>query len=112
MTYRAVRMPEGVVATVDGEALCLRLDLVPYSETFDYGESTNGASQLALAILARHLGDRPIFGSVMRGDQHAIASSMQFKWAFIVEAPKDQPFEVTSEQIDEWLAKRGVEVSR
>lgn len=102
MTYRAERTSERVRATVDGKPLPLRLDLWNHSPTgFEWGYGGSGPAQLALAILARHA-----------GDEVAVAWHQQFKWEFLAEAPTDMPFEVASDQIDDWLAKRGVEVVR
>jgi hypothetical protein len=56
--YRGDRTIDGVVATVDGRPLDPRLDLkVLSAEGFEWSYEGAAPAQLALALLADHLGD-------------------------------------------------------
>jgi hypothetical protein len=57
-TYRGWREGYAALVTVDGRSLNPRLDLWNHSPTgFEWGYAGSGPSQLALAMLADHLGD-------------------------------------------------------
>lgn len=57
-TYAGDRTIDGIVATVDGRPLDDRLDIRRYSENgFEWTYEGPESRQLALAILADHLGD-------------------------------------------------------
>ena len=57
-TYAGDRTIDGIVVTVDGEPLDQRLDMRRYSENgFEWTYEGPESRQLALAILADHLGD-------------------------------------------------------
>ncbi|MCY3877246.1 MAG: DUF6166 domain-containing protein [Rhodobacteraceae bacterium] len=57
-TYRGERNIDGAEVTVDGVALDPRLGLHTFTrQGFEWSYEGNGPSQLALAILADHLGD-------------------------------------------------------
>ncbi len=57
-TYAGDRTIDGIVVTVDGEPLDLRLDLHRYTENgFEWTYEGAESRQLALAMLADHLGD-------------------------------------------------------
>ena len=57
-TYAGDRTIDGIVVTVDGEPLDPRLDMRRYSENgFEWTYEGPESRQLALAILADHLGD-------------------------------------------------------
>ena len=57
-TYAGDRTIDGIVATVDGHPLDERLDMRRYSENgFEWTYEGPESRQLALAILADHLGD-------------------------------------------------------
>ena len=57
-TYAGDRTIDGIVVTVDGEPLDQRLDIRRYSENgFEWTYEGAESRQLALAILADHLGD-------------------------------------------------------
>ncbi len=95
-TYTAKNLRE---VSVNGEALDPRLDLENKSPTgFAWGHSGSGPAQLALAILADHLGN----------DDTALQHFQDFKRAFIATAP-EEGFSLTSEQIDAWVAEQGME---
>lgn len=90
-TYRGFK--DGSV-TVDGKSLDPRLDLWNHSPTgFNWGYGGSGPAQLALAILADHLGD----------DRQAIRFHQRFKWNVISYLPFGQPWTLTSTQVDEAL---------
>lgn len=73
-----------------------RLDLRSHSPTgLQWGYGGSGPSQLALALLADHLGD----------DQATLRAYQPFKWAVVAKLPIDEPWELTSEDIDRALAK-------
>ena len=56
--YRGDRTIDGLVVTVDGRPLDARLDLKVFSHNgFEWGYEGSEPTQLALAILAEHLGD-------------------------------------------------------
>ena len=56
-TYAGDRTIDGIVVTVDGEPLDQRLDIRRYSENgFEWTYEGAASRQLALAILADHLG--------------------------------------------------------
>ena len=56
--YEGYRTKAGPIVTVNGDLLDLRLDLHNHSpDGFEWGYCGSGPAQLALAILADHLGD-------------------------------------------------------
>jgi len=100
-TYKGAIDDQGAYVMVHLEmggryALPPRLDLWNHSPTgLNWGYGGSGPAQCALAILADHLDD----------EQQAIRLHQQFKWAVIASLPIDQPWELTSEQVDQALAK-------
>ena len=77
--YTIQRTPQGVVCTVNGKPLPLRLDLWNHSPTgFEIGYGGSGPAQLALAILADCC-----------GDELAVTFHHPFKWAVIARFPAD-----------------------
>lgn len=71
--YWIQRTTQGVVCTVSGRPLPLRLDLWSHSPTgFEFGYGGSGPAQLALAILADCC-----------GDEAAVEHHQGFKWAVI-----------------------------
>lgn len=77
-------------------ALPWRLDLWNHSPTgLNWGYGGSGPAQCALALLADHLDD----------DREVMRLHQPFKWAVIAKLPIDEPWELTSEQIDNALAK-------
>jgi len=79
-TYEGRR--EGYVAevTVNGLPLDPRIDLHNHSPTeFEWGYGGSGPAQLALALLADHLGD----------DEQALSLYQQFKFAVVAKLPRD-----------------------
>jgi hypothetical protein len=76
--YEGRRSPLAVEVTVDGQPLDPRFDLWNHSPTgFEWGYGGSGPAQLALALLADHLGD----------DERAVALHQDFKWAVVVNLP-------------------------
>lgn len=94
-TYRGTRTktPGSVETsvTVDGKPLNPRLDLWNHSPTgFEWGYCGSGPAQLALALLADHLGPA--------GEQFAIEWHQEFKRAIINALAEE--WTLTSDQID------------
>lgn len=79
----------------------------PTGMNFGYGGS--GAADCALSILADHLGERPtakqLYEGQSEGQSKAQKLHQDFKWAFVA-GFKDH-WELTSSQIEEWLASKG-----
>jgi hypothetical protein len=91
--YEGCRQGYAVIVTVNGRPLNPRLDLYNHSPSgFEWGYCGSGPAQLALALLADHLGD----------DQQAFNLYQRFKWAVIVELPK-KCWTLTSRDIDQLL---------
>jgi len=78
--YEGERTGKGPIVTVNGAPLNARLDLRTHNSTeFEWGCCGSGSAQLALAILADHLGD----------DEQALRYYQRFKWSVIAQlAPK------------------------
>jgi Family of unknown function (DUF6166) len=75
----------------------LRLDLFNHSPTgFEWGYRGSGPAQLALAILADHLGD----------DAAAVRLHQQFIWSVTAKL-NWAGWRLSSREIDLWLAERG-----
>ena len=91
--YEGRRQGYAVIVTVNGRPLNPRLDLYNHSPTgFEWGYCGSGPAQLALAILADHLGD----------DEQALNLHQRFKWAVIAELPHRE-WILTSEDIERVL---------
>src|ERR1017187_4015751 len=91
-TYEGRRQGYAVIVTVNGRLLNPRLDLYNHSPTgFEWGYCGSGPAQLALAILADHLGE----------DIQAFNLYQRFKWAVIVELPRKRSWTLTSRDIDQ-----------
>jgi hypothetical protein len=92
-TYVGGRSLAGAEVTVDGRPLDPRFDLKRLSPTgFEWTYEGSGPAQLALALLADHLGD----------DARALARYEQFMRAVVAEL--DNSWELTSGEIDAALA--------
>jgi Family of unknown function (DUF6166) len=88
--YEGRRIGYAVTVTVDGRRLNPRYDLWNHSPTgFEWGYGGSGPAQLALAILADHLGN----------DQEALEFYQRFKWAVVAELP-GRGWRLTSLEID------------
>jgi hypothetical protein len=89
--YEGHRTKQGVEVTVNGAPLNPRLDLRSHSPSgFEWGYCGSGPAQLALAMLADHLGD----------DEQALNLYQRFKWAVIAELPH-KGWTLTSADIDQ-----------
>ena len=94
--YAGGRSLAGAVVTVDGRPLDPRYDLKRLSPTgFEWTYEGAGPAQLALALLADHLGD----------DARALALYDRFMRAVVAEL--DNSWELTSAEIDAALAGLG-----
>ena len=88
-TYVGGRSLAGAEVTVDGKPLAPRFDLRRLSPTgFEWTYEGNGPAQLALALLADHLGD----------DARALRLYQPFMRAVV--ADLDNSWELTSAEID------------
>ena len=95
-TYVGGRSLAGAEVTVDGRKLDPRFDLKRLSPTgFEWTYEGNGPAQLALALLADHLGD----------DARALAFYQPFMRAAVAEL--DNSWELNSADIDAALASLG-----
>lgn len=91
--YRGGRSLDGAVVTVDGKPLDPRYDLKLLSPTgFEWTYEGAGPSQLALALLADHLGE----------DARALALYERFMRRVVAEL--DNSWELNSADIDAALA--------
>ena len=95
-TYRGIRKADrnmvSVISSDGRDLLSLRLDLAPLSpEGFDWGQSSEGAAQLALALLADAL-----------GDEAALAYYRDFEEQVVQELP-DVSWERSLRAIQEWV---------
>ena len=92
-TYRGGRSLDGAVVTVEGRPLDPRYDLKRLSPTgFEWTYEGAGPAQLALALLADHLGD----------DARALSLYEAFMRAVVAEL--DNSWELSSADIDAALA--------
>lgn len=90
--YEGGRSLDGAVVTVDGKPLDPRFDLRRFSPAgFEWTYEGDGPRQLALALLADHLGD----------PQRALALTERFMRAVI--ADLDNAWQLTEEEIDRAL---------
>ncbi len=91
--YRGGRGLDGAVVTVDGHPLAPRHDLKQLSATgFEWTYEGTGPSQLALALLADHLGDDARALALYEGFMHSVVAELDNSW------------ELTSDDIDAALA--------
>jgi hypothetical protein len=98
--YEGGRSLAGAVVTVDGRPLPPRFDLKKLSPAgFEWTYEGAGPAQLALALLADHLGD----------DQKALQHHEAFMRAVIAEL--DNAWRLTSADIDDALKRMGVKAA-
>ena len=89
-TYEGRRQGHSAIVTVDARPLNPRLDLWKHNPAgFEWGYCGSGPAQLALAILADHLGD----------NRQAINLHQRFKWNVVAELPRKQ-WVLTSQDVD------------
>lgn len=98
-TIEGFRSPHDcAVQVVEGDSrrrLDPRLDLRNHSPTgLEWGYGGSGPAQLALAILAQVV-----------GEMHALACYHDYKWDVVAALPYKE-WTITSEQVEEWVAKR------
>jgi len=92
-SYEGRREGYAVLVTVNGRPLNPRLDLWNHSPTgFEWGYGGSGPAQLALALLADHLGN----------DHEAVVLHQSFKFAVVARLPK-RGWSLTSREVDEAL---------
>jgi len=92
-TYAGERTLAGALVTVDGAPLPPRLDLHAFNRTgFEWTYDGPGPQQLALALLADHLGD----------DARALALAKPFMQAVV--SRLDNAWVLTSDEIAEALS--------
>ena len=90
--YEGGRSLDGAVVTVDGKPLDPRFDIRRFSPAgFEWTYEGDGPRQLALALLADHLGDAP----------RALALTERFMRAVVAEL--DNAWQLTGEEIDRAL---------
>lgn len=87
--YRGRRTEDGTIVTVNGQPLNPRHDLYNHSpDGFEWGYAGSGPAQLALAILADHLGN----------DQLALVYYQAFK-SDVVTALKEDEWVLTGDDV-------------
>lgn len=93
-TYSGDRTIDGIKVTVDGQPLDERYDIKQFTDLgFEWTYEGNSPQQLALAILADHLGE----------DKKALKLSGYFMKVIIAEL--DNEWELTGVDIDEALSR-------
>ena len=93
-SYAGIREGHAIRVTVNGRPLNPRLDLWNHSPTgFEWGYGGSGPAQLALALLADHLGN----------DDAAVSLHQDFKSQVVASLPH-RGWTLTSEQIHNTLA--------
>jgi hypothetical protein len=89
-TYEGRREGYAALVTVNGRPLNPRLDLWNHSPTgFEWGYGGSGPAQLALALLADHLGD----------DNEAVVLHQPFKFGVVARLPR-RGWTLNSREID------------
>lgn len=79
--YEGGRSLDGSTVTVDGKPLPPRLDLMRLSKTgFEWGFDGPAPAQLALALLADHLGDGAAAVRLHRDFMRAIVAHLDNAW--------------------------------
>ncbi|HVO14782.1 MAG TPA: DUF6166 domain-containing protein [Alphaproteobacteria bacterium] len=95
-TYEGARFLEGATVTADGKALDPRYDLAKLSPTgFEWTYEGPGPAQLALALLADHLGDDKKALALYKGFMREVVANLDNSWR------------LTSADIDAALAMLG-----
>jgi hypothetical protein len=80
-TYRGGRSLDGAIVTVDGQPLDPRYDLARLSPTgFEWTYEGAGPAQLALALLADHLGDAAEALRLCRPFMRAVVADLDNSW--------------------------------
>lgn len=93
-TYSGDRTIDGIQVTVDGKPLPERCDIEQFTDLgFEWTYIGNSPQQLALAILADHLGD----------EEQSLRLSEPFMKIVVAELPNE--WKLTSAEIDDVLSK-------
>lgn len=80
-TYAGDRTIDGILVTVDGEPLDQRLDVRAYSRNgFEWTYEGDESRQLALAILADHLGDEQRALDLTEPFMRAVVANFDNTW--------------------------------
>ncbi len=80
-TYHGDRTIDGIVVTVNGAALDDRRDIVDLSDDgFEWSFEGDAPAQLALAILADHLGDAAEAKRLYQPFMHEIVANFANEW--------------------------------
>jgi len=96
VTYSGIRTPKGTLVTRDGHALDDKTSLRKHSATgFDWGVSSGGSNQLALAMLCDFLGD----------DRQALQYYQEFTRDMLAPIGRDQ-WQIKSQAIVDWMRLR------
>lgn len=90
-----------IVCTGPGEAHDLKHYPLHSPDGFEWGYGGSGPADLALAILADHLGEAPSAQELRQGESLAWRLYQDFKWHFV--GRFGDTWALTSGQIDEWL---------
>lgn len=82
-----------------------------HSEDFSWGYSGSGPADLALSILAHHLGETWVNGPYIKRLRifHKQPLCLQFHQAFkrdVISALDGNEFEISSNQVNDWLLKQ------
>lgn len=103
-TYRGRRRPGGAVfVTVDGRALARVSRLFNHSSSFEWGYGGSGPAQLALAILAHHLG--------VNGHDLAVKLHHAFKRTVVATLPREE-WSMTSEYVEASVRRLAANATR
>lgn len=80
-TYRGDRTIDGIEVTVDGRPLDPRYDLKRLTSTgFEWTYEGQGPAQLALALLAEHLGDEARALALHEAFMRAVVANLGNEW--------------------------------
>lgn len=101
--YRGIRMDDHYAITVNGQPLH---HVVHHSPTgFCWGYHGSGPADAALSILADHFNERPTPRELSRGLCRCWAIYQDLKREFIAAQPMDNDWELTSEQLEAFVAR-------
>lgn len=78
--YEGCRGLDGAVVTVDGAPLDPRLDIHRFSRGFEWTYTGNAPRQLALALLADHLGDPARALSITESFMREVVADLDNAW--------------------------------
>jgi hypothetical protein len=82
---------------------------IPYhASAFDWGNSSDGAADLALSILANYLGERPRLDSkrFLYGEYLSWQLHQRYKNDVIAKLPQTERWSITGEQVANWLKRQ------